>query len=857
MSTTIATWGDLKIEILSDEIIQVIDNIKSFLELLNQALDLVLQVAEIVKTFVTSNLNLAKALVKEILDTLRRLIQDFFKLGFYYNFGDHKIIAKGYPGLKGGYPAYERRMMTRLNDRQDPNRPDFTASSTVLALFYYVGVDLSFIDDILDSTRLQPLIRCLRSFAALLGFSLDGNTALPVASNLRVEYSTDTTLDVRLAWSNLLGRTRAKIVWGIAPAPGGSEQDPNPPVPPGGFLVEVSCYPKGFQVGWLAPAPAGTSTGSDNSNQPFITGTYQASTTGRPLVIFGGVDTIDIGPDVSWPDPYDPSAPLKTGYHPAYFFQDQNTPEVIRKPFGKGTDAAGQEVYYNQRAFFVDSSFIKQQFFSGGNYYLDLNPEELPKYCPIVDGQIDTSNPRVPDVVYVRVTPVSDLVTADNYKEARWVPRPHTSDNETLVHIHRYIVPDSGGEFIKDDDLGIPSTPLEVAVPSASRDLYGLAVQTAIAVLTLSRSDITPPDETTTATPNTTDPTYVRTGLEGTLATEISRLLGIINPDNYYGWTSFSPDEFIRDLYPRIVTQADRYIQAQGSLPQDILDALEPTLRTLVDWKWSDTNVSGARGNPALNYTILGSLRYSAQAPDTTPLCRNRRSLRSMPSETAENLFIRAGLDYEDSGFGTVNFRGTLGAADFRAEPSHNVRDCAPVVGPSNTTSPDIWYARHLISEEVYNAASTVLAITPSRTVETGTWGSKKLFLSRAPVGRVLDILNKVESFTNVLFAGLQSSTDAILRFITFLEQRVREVQEFIRRIEEFLDIPFSIPFPSMKVLLLTTNGTSGVISGFLSAENKPPEGAKGYGGGGVLVAGSAPTLLVELLTGWVKAEVA
>ena len=100
----------------------------------------------------------------------------------------------------------------------------------------------------------------------------------------------------------------------------------------------------------------------------------------------------------------------------------------------------------------------------------------------------------------------------------------------------------------------------------------------------------------------------------------------------------------------------------------------------------------------------------------------------------------------------------------------------------------------------------------------------------------------KVEGFLNTALAGLQDVADGILRVIAFLEQRVREIQELIKRIETYLDIPFQISFPSAKVLLLITNGTAGVITGLTGATDKPTSASK-VSAKALYVVGACPVL--------------
>jgi hypothetical protein len=836
MPDTVASWGGLEIQIVSQEVVDAVQAVKSFLELVNSALEIALAVGEVVKTFVTSNLNLARALANQLIAALRNLIRDLFSLGLYINLGDNDLVKRGVSNLRGGYPAYERRMLTRLNDRNDPNRPNFTESSTVLALFYYVGVDVSFTEDgLFDTRKFAPLMQFLRAFGSLFGFSVGGpNAGLPVATNLRVEYGSPTntsTRDFSTALSSLMGRSTIEVQWGVAPAPGGSNQDPNPTIPPCGFLVEVSTYPTGFQVGWIAPTTSGTGgpngTGSDGA-QSYTTGQYQTADTGRPLVVFGGDDALHLTSDLQWPSGFTTGSTLPPGSHPAFFFRDASNPEVIRKAFGKsGT------TYYNQRSFFVGSDSTLLQLISGGNYSLNLNIDDLPMYCPIVNGEMDTANAVRPTAVYVRVTPVTNNVTATNFNvtATKWTPLARTSDDSTLVHV--------GGDGVGtpgDADFGTPSSVLEVTIPSEDQDLYGRALQTAIAILVMSRSDLSPPDPATANEPVPSDSTYTAHGLES-VATEVFQWMGISNPEEYFSTRGYSPQSFAQDLYPRIVAQADRFLASQGTLPPAVLTSLNDTMHALVEWKWSDSTVSGASGNSALRKTILESLGETEDV-SLMVISRNRYGTRDYWSTTTpSNVLGPLSSKWRSGTFG-IYYNSTS-------------KDSSPVVGPSNGAQPGYWYARDLIPQEIYGHARRVLAITSDQSTQRttqGSWKTVRVFSARAPTGTMLGVLTKVEGFLNTALSGMQSVADGILRVIAFLEQRVREIQELLKRIQTYLDIPFQISFPSAKVLLLVTNGTAGVVSGLTGATNKPTEGRSGYAGGGVIVAGSAPAILVELL---------
>jgi hypothetical protein len=692
------------------------------------------------------------------------------------------------------------------------------------------------VDDLIATERFAPLMQFFRAFGVLFGLGTSGS-ALPMAVNLHAEYSTPDnpgSQDPAMVASAWLGKSRVKVIWNSAPAQGGSPQDPAPPIPSSGFIVEMSCYPKGFQAAWVSPS--GSNTGNGDGAQTCTTGQYQMGDTGLPLVIFGGEDSIRLNSDTVWPS--GSSTTLPNGSHPVYFFRDRSNPELIRRAFGINRSNPSHPVYYNQRRFFVPKESNIVQMVSGGNYSLTLDMDKLPMYCPIVNGEMDTSQARRPQVVYVRVIPVSSNVTAANCNLARWVPKAHVNDDCTKASIDTTITL-PGGAHLSDSDLGVPSEILAVNIPSEQQDLYGMAVQTAIAIITLSRSDLRPADPTVQAAPAVEDRTYRPTGLES-LANEVSRKLRINNPDDYYGLRGVSPRGFQNDLYHRIVDLADDYIHDQGDLPASVMRALEGPLHDLVNWKWSDTNVVGPQGNPALRYTILQS--FASVNATTSPISRNRRSTQLYYSQdnTPAEVLRQTDERWLTGTFGALTHPGTI--------------ECAPVIGPSSNPTPQYWFARDLIPADIYAKASLVMSVTSDpaagNPTPQGSWKSKRMFAPGAPTGTMLSVLNGVDGFLNTVLSGTQSVADGILRVIEFLEQRVMEIQELIKRIETYLDIPFEISFPSAKVLFLITNGTAGVMSGLVGSQEKPQDGVNAYAGGIVLVAGSAPTILTELLAG-------
>lgn len=77
-------------------------------------------------------------LAQALQDEVEGLLADLRKAGAYLS-GDWLLAQYPYQGLLGGYPAYERRMVARLSDRTDPTRPDLSSQSAVAAAFFYAA----------------------------------------------------------------------------------------------------------------------------------------------------------------------------------------------------------------------------------------------------------------------------------------------------------------------------------------------------------------------------------------------------------------------------------------------------------------------------------------------------------------------------------------------------------------------------------------------------------------------------------------------------------------------------------------------------------------------------------------------
>lgn len=165
----------------------------------------------------------------------------------------------------------------------------------------------------------------------------------------------------------------------------------------------------------------------------------------------------------------------------------------------------------------------------------------------------------------------------------------------------------------------------------------------------------------------------------------------------------------------------------------------------------------------------------------------------------------------------------------------------------------DISYCRTLLAEyqngQLMQEAGVALGVAGAahqRAPQDGAWLSVRLGDIFPPLDAFFDqILNWLDSIK----AGLQSVADVLIAYIEFLEARIIELQQLIRRINSLIQLSFSfsLSLPKVSGLVLSSSGTDGVLSDFIGSENKPQDSPLSYGAGVAIVAPSFPAFLAQL----------
>jgi hypothetical protein len=152
---------------------------------------------------------------------------------------------------------------------------------------------------------------------------------------------------------------------------------------------------------------------------------------------------------------------------------------------------------------------------------------------------------------------------------------------------------------------------------------------------------------------------------------------------------------------------------------------------------------------------------------------------------------------------------------------------------------------------DVHGAALFVLNIasapfTKLRNPESGSWIAIRLFPQGLPA--VEAALDQILEWVKAIAEGISGIVDIIIAYIEFLEARILELEALISRIIALLNSLALFELPSVNGLVVTGAGTDGILTGLVTAEDKPFDGPEAYGGGLVVLAGGLPSILVEIL---------
>lgn len=202
-----------------------IEFLQGVLEAINRLLDFSLFVLDFIKAFVRNFLNPLLSIVKKIIAFLKSILIDLRQVGFYFT--SDVPLWEDASQLKGGYPAFERRMLARLTNDADPNRPNFSSQSAVFGLYLYADSNLG---DFSESLKL--LLEMLKLFGRGVK-----PPPPPLPTNISVQ-----NVKVREGLFSDASEDALEIKWQVSGGNNGNEV--------GGFFIEVSTEIDGFYLAY-------------------------------------------------------------------------------------------------------------------------------------------------------------------------------------------------------------------------------------------------------------------------------------------------------------------------------------------------------------------------------------------------------------------------------------------------------------------------------------------------------------------------------------------------------------------------------------------------------------------------------
>jgi hypothetical protein len=844
-----------------DPILVTIDSVLGFLITL---LNIVQAILNVLKVFLVGLLDPLRTLVELVIEEVRALIRDLRQLGVYLT-GDWDLLAAegGFSNVLGGYQAYERRMINRLQDTSDPNRPDFSSSSAALGAFFYTS-----------SGDINELIRVVNAFLRFLGQeNLAGRSApygRPTTPEMKFGQTGDAEGQFRplgiLAQGAGEVPDQVTVTWQMPARAGGIGQLFSPA--PKGFLIHASTIPDGFNVLGLTPKDDKTGKVKD---LPRVQAAAIDPTTNGPLKLYGGIADIGAAGDSKNFDPVennDPRAPILV------LQKDQNTPLIkpsLLKEKGTSTTPLIANTYY------VKTSFL-QRTGAGATYTATFPRSALPLGASFQAGsdgfaEVDGSTFE-PDRYWFRIRALTeDFVTAldGETATASGTPRDPASVYASNVRLFRFspqrlresrngvLVPEPPGvnseTNLTANAFTAASSPGIAEFPTSDQITYLRAVQSAIALAVLCRADLTEASSTSFAE-NVYAPGQGLRGLEGAGRDLMAQ----------YEIT----ETFFKGTRPQVFRQKMRWLmgrvatdlQNRAAPPATVASLIVSEAEPLLTFKWSDmeTYFPDRTILESFDANLTAIIQSGVNAVEVTTELRGIGAnpyCRSLSKKELQTIYTQPRnpdhLPDRSPAFLSK-------AARTKWIPGEGSADFSPIV--YNDSTRDVEYIRNAFLartgtetspsdfDAVLDSAVAVLQLAAaplSRPLTDSNWIAIRL-LPQALIP-LDDLLERLDRFLAGILDGLEGIIDKIVAYIEAIQARIYQLQALLEQIRALLRSLDFFALPSVSGLVIVESGTDGLTAGLVTSTNKPFDSASSYGAGVAIVAGGLPSFLLEILT--------
>ena len=923
-------WGTIAFEV-PDFIKPIRETINNAFQFLISVLDIALKILNFIKSFLIGFLDPIIAAVQAILDEITALVNDIRQMGIFIT-GDWKLLDFPPNELLGGFAAYERRMIARMTDRNDPTRPDTTGSTTTFGMFFYMSVDIS------EIQRLIAYIKKLRDFFNQKAIKA-GGYPVPVIQPVQYGSSTASIMTVYDIGS-YLGRFKgtppqiAQIKWTLSQTTTVDMFNPFPAMPPKGFIITVSTLPDGIPVCFDRPmssTPLKKETNHpDKLMQPRDYGAVREDTTGKPLIIYGGADNLIIGDNIDYTHSFD-SGKIKNGRTRIYGMESMAKNAPIPLEYLKIEDK-----YYFQRMFYMSFAETGNQWVTG-EFVHNLKLEDMPHNAKLTvdsSGNVTLEDAGVATTVYVRVASCYNkkIIDTQAFKYDFTNPAFQVMPDSTGLQFPLAILQKAGTSA---SDLSTFSNSVQVIYPNANTQDYFTALKTALLILVLVRPDLIPVEQIKSTLPVDFYDAVINNkallpgiclqpcGLEG-----FRQLTGIIYKDyqqvlqakgdkvsDFINGVSYGIrgriEGFVQDLYDasgpmpeieKMIVENTKELRTitwgailENMLNYNIKRALQTELgignkkpiaqQTI--WESVATPTYGNSGiginpfcigvtpeaMPALFYTpniVQGRLPQMQEINPKDPSFTNASLTATKEEATAImkygapslRIFYEKSIQpdgalkipsvTEDYFKDLIGRNAKVGSADNSPVFFINAPALQDLIMPQQDAA--VIYCRGIFTTNdnkiLIEQASLVLGVATSalkRSKQDGQWIAIRFFDT---LPGLQDFFASIQNWVEAVRATLTSIVDTIKKYIEFIEARIVELQQLLRRINSLIQsiLGFAFQIPKASGLLLVSNGTDGLLSDFVTAKNKPNDSPLAYGGGVAVVMPIGIPFVVELI---------
>lgn len=826
----------------------IIETVDSILSAVITILNIVQAILNVIKAFLVGFLDPLRSIVEAIITELRNLIADLRQMGVYLT-GDWELITpeNNYGDLLGGYQAYERRMLGRLLDRTDPNRPNFTSSTTVLGVFLYTSSG--------DITEVIRVVTAILKFFGQpqLGKKIRAYSA-PTAPELTYGAGSAGESSFRK-----LGQTTIDLVpdslsvsWSMPSGAGGMSNVFSPA--PKGFLIHVSTIRDGFMV--VSRTPKDLETSTVDAPLPMVVSGAVDPATNTPLRLYGGIADIAASDsdstDFSEVELDDPRAPL------LLLQVDQNTPLIKPSLLENGLIPLIANTYFVKTTGPLRGG-------PGTKYTAILARGQLPQHATFSadsDGWAQIEGELVDaETFYVRVRALTeDYVTAVELDDAT-LSEPSSVYGMTEVRPYKFsagllrqartgvLLPEPPGPPVADqlsaNSFTQASGSATATFPSAVQMQYIEAVKAAILVAVLCRADLTESASATFHT-NVCAPGQGLHGLEGA-GRDLIAHFGI-SPL----WFKQNRPALFRQKLRWLMGRVASELQAKGAPPDSVAEAIVALAEPMLNFTWSDLG-----GNPGFGaYSLMASIGDGAASTAFPPEDEGIGANPYCRSEAKKQLD-----GWYLNGYGPVRspafMEKTVTATGVsKWIPGSGSADYSPIiyVDPSaeaSSTSMRVEYIRNALMAynegEVVSAAAEVLQLAGAM-VSRPQGDTQWLAVRLMPQGlQPLDqLLERLDRFMAGILDGLDGITEKIVAYINAIQARIYQLQALLEQVRALLRALEFFLLPAVSGLVLVESGTDGLTTALVTSENKPATSSGDYGAGVLIVAGGIPTLLLE-----------